>query len=503
MPDRVSPARPAAHRRGLRHRRSPAEQFIYEQMRTAAVLPLAVLTVVLAAAVITWRTGLVPAAPLAACGGCGLVAALAVGLWRAQTAAGAVCRRRVADVERLIAGVDAVGARVRFTAEELRQGHTPPVPPCPTAPEDDGSYAGVGHALERLRVLAAGAVIEAHEQSQLAVRHAMFRHIAQREHTLVSRLLEALADLQNQIKAAGLLDRVFRIDNMAVRVRRLVESLAILGGESASTVRHPVTLTTVLRGAVQEVEQYERARVVTTSYDPRLSLPGHIAPDVTHLLAELIENATEFSGPATQVWVRADLVAAGLAIEIEDRAERPMPRHMRDQMNALLAQPHLVDVNAQLADGRIGLLVVGMTAQRHGIHVTLTSNPAGGTTALIVIPARLLVTAEPDPVLELTAPSAPAHQARPVPAPTASTASGLPQRARHPALVPTSGPPDGPRRQLPVRRRTAQPDTGLPDQDTADPAPVTSNPGLAGAFRKGAQLSQQHDTPAPRHAPDQ
>ena len=72
----------------------------------------------------------------------------------------------------------------------------------------------------------------------------------------------------------------------------------------------------VLRAAVAEIEDYTRIQVdVRTG----AALAGHAVADVVHLLAELIENATVFSPPTTQVRVQGELVGRGYAIEVEDR----------------------------------------------------------------------------------------------------------------------------------------------------------------------------------------
>ena len=496
MSYRVSRDRLVTHRR---QRRPPAEQFIYEQVRAVAAVPAVIFAVFFCVAVVAWRVFAAPPGVLLICVGCGVLAAMGVGLWRAHVTAGAVCRERVLTAERLVSAVGSAGTCVRWTAEELRSGNKPPVPLSPAAVQDSDPFSRVDHALARFTIVAVERVIAAHERSQLAVLHEMFRHIAKREHTLVSRLLDGLEELQNDIKSASLLNRIFGIDNLAVRLKRLVESLAILGGESASAVRHPVTVTNILRGAVQEIKQYERARVVTSSHNAVLALPGYAAPDVTHLLAELVENAANFSDPATTVYLRAQLVSAGLAIEIVDRA-LPMPNDVRDRMNAMLAEPERVDVSAQLEDGRIGLLVVGLTAKRHSIRVTLTPNPAGGTTALIVIPQRLLVQAEPDPVLKAAQTASPGRAAlapTSVPSPSVSTPGGLPRRQRQSAPEPSrAGDPGRSRQQLPVRKRTI-PERRSPGAVVSTTPVTTTNPGLAGAFREGAQRSDKEDPSVP------
>ena len=106
-----------------------------------------------------------------------------------------------------------------------------------------------------------------------------------------------------------------------------------------------------------------------------------------HLLAELIENATTLSPPFTQVRVCGEAVASGFAIEIEDRGLGMTPQRMAE-LNERLAQPP--DINPTNTE-QLGLFVVGQLARRHGISVTLRQSPYGGTTAVALIPDRLIV----------------------------------------------------------------------------------------------------------------
>lgn len=110
---------------------------------------------------------------------------------------------------------------------------------------------------------------------------------------------------------------------------------------------------------------------------------------MVHLLAELVENATVFSAPDTDVVLRAERVTAGIAVEVEDRG-LGMPAEEQHRMNALLGDPDQVSVRNLLADGRIGLFVVSALARRHGIAVELKSNIYGGVLAVLVLPQEVL-----------------------------------------------------------------------------------------------------------------
>lgn len=215
----------------------------------------------------------------------------------------------------------------------------------------------------------------------------VFVNLARRLQSLVHREIQILDELENQVEDPDLLKGLFHVDHLATRIRRHAENLAVLGGAvSRRQWSSPVTMTEVLRSAIAEVEQYPRVKLVPPIDG---TLRGHAVADVIHLLAELVENATVFSAPHTQVLLRAQRVTAGLALEVEDRG-LGMPGPEQKRMNTLLADPDQVNVAHLLQDGRIGLFVVASLARRHGIAVRLQSNIYGGTQAVLVLPEVLL-----------------------------------------------------------------------------------------------------------------
>ncbi|WP_246212273.1 sensor histidine kinase [Streptomyces abyssomicinicus] len=230
-------------------------------------------------------------------------------------------------------------------------------------------------------------VAEAPSGAGLEQRIEVFVNVARRLQSLAHREIAVLDELEREIEDPDLLKGLFHVDHLATRVRRHAENLAVLGGAASRRQwSEPIPLEEVLRSAVAEVEQYARVRVVPPVEG---TLRGHAVADVIHLLAELVENATVFSPPHTQVAIRADAVAAGLAVEVEDRG-LGMPSEEQERMNALLADPASVDVAELLADGRIGLYVVSQLARRHGVRVRLGGNIYGGVQAVLVLPRSLL-----------------------------------------------------------------------------------------------------------------
>ncbi|WP_410089800.1 ATP-binding protein, partial [Streptomyces sp. gb1(2016)] len=198
-------------------------------------------------------------------------------------------------------------------------------------------------------------------------------------------------------------------------------------------------MTEVLRSAIAEVEQYPRVKLVPPIDG---TLRGHAVADVIHLLAELVENATVFSAPHTQVLLRAQRVTAGLALEVEDRG-LGMPGPEQKRMNTLLADPDQVNVAHLLQDGRIGLFVVASLARRHGIAVRLQSNIYGGTQAVLVLP-EILLGIDIDATTTPTADSAP-------PAGAHGTPPGAPLRLDRPPQQNRQDLPQGEAPPLPLR----------------------------------------------------
>ncbi|MGW0823471.1 ATP-binding protein [Streptomyces sp. NPDC002845] len=282
-------------------------------------------------------------------------------------------------------------ADLRALVEALRRGEgvparTPRAKPAPDADDFELLTADLARAHDN----AVGAVVQASQLSSHAGNEQkveVFVNLARRLQSLVHREISILDELENEIEDPDLLKGLFHVDHLATRIRRHAENLAVLGGAvSRRQWSNPVSMTEVLRSAIAEVEQYSRVKLVPPIDG---TLRGHAVADVIHLLAELVENATVFSAPHTQVLLRANLVTSGLAVEVEDRG-LGMPVAEQNKMNALLADPDQVNVASLLQDGRIGLFVVSQLARRHGIHVRLQTNIYGGVQAVLVVPQGLL-----------------------------------------------------------------------------------------------------------------
>ncbi|MBC9724239.1 ATP-binding protein [Streptomyces sp. TRM68367] len=321
----------------------------------------------------------------------GAVFVTLVGIVVAAVAAGRAARSvhdRVGSLRRATARRE---ADLRAMVEALRRGDGAPARQSRGGPAGGaGDFELLAADLARAHDGAVTAVVQASQLSSQAgseQKLEVFVNLARRLQSLVHREISILDDLENEIEDPDLLKGLFHVDHLATRIRRHAENLAVLGGAvSRRQWSNPVSMTEVLRSAIAEVEQYSRVKLVPP-IDGRLR--GHAVADVIHLLAELVENATVFSAPHTQVLLRAGLVTSGLAVEVEDRG-LGMPAAEQNKMNALLADPDQVNVASLLADGRIGLFVVSQLARRHGITVRLQTNIYGGVQAVLVVPQALL-----------------------------------------------------------------------------------------------------------------
>ncbi|MEW2806293.1 ATP-binding protein [Streptomyces massasporeus] len=397
-----APATRADRREGGRHgrpavRTAPAlpETHIRPQLLRLAVLPpVAVALSGCAAVLFTVRsTGTRPGLTLWAVLGGAVFVAL-VGIAVAAVAANRAARSVHDRIGVLRRGTARREADLRTLVEALRRGDGPPqlAPQSRHAgPAEDGDDFDLLSAdLSRAHDGAVTAVVQASQLSSQAgseQKLEVFVNLARRLQSLVHREISILDELENEMEDPDLLKGLFHVDHLATRIRRHAENLAVLGGAvSRRQWSNPVSMTEVLRSAIAEVEQYSRVKLVPP-IDGQLR--GHAVADVIHLLAELVENATVFSAPHTQVLLRANLVTSGLAVEVEDRG-LGMPLEEQTRMNALLADPDQVNVARLLADGRIGLFVVSQLARRHGITVRLQTNIYGGVQAVLVVPQALL-----------------------------------------------------------------------------------------------------------------
>ncbi|CAL9371542.1 sensor histidine kinase [Streptomyces sp. enrichment culture] len=294
--------------------------------------------------------------------------ALVVELVSLRNSALDIARRKLPDAMRKLRAGEEIDVRAE-------------APPGPPAEDETGQVA------EALGTVHRAALRAAVERAELASGiSGVFVNLARRSQILVHRQLSLLDSMERRSDDPNELSDLFRLDHLTTRMRRHAESLIILSGAAPGRAwRMPVSLTDVVRAAVSEVEDYARVEV---RHLPEASVVGAAVADLTHLLAELIENAAQFSPPHTRVRVTGEPVGNGYAIEIEDRG-LGMGKETLAQANRRIAQSEALDL---FDSDRLGLFVVSRLAARHDIKVHLRPSPYGGTTAVVLLPVALLHT---------------------------------------------------------------------------------------------------------------
>ncbi len=223
---------------------------------------------------------------------------------------------------------------------------------------------------------------------------AVFLDIAHRSQVVVHKQLELLDEAESRQEDPALLDIFFRLDHLATRERRNAENLVILaGGRPGRQWRNPVPLMELVRSAVGETIDYTRVR---TGRLPETFVAGTAVGDLIHLLAELMDNATAFSPPQSQVSISGHTVGRGVALEISDQG-MGIPGSELARLNTLLATPADFGVTTLSEDSRLGLFVVSLLAERNGIAVKLAESDYGGIRAIVLIPAGLIAGAQAGP----------------------------------------------------------------------------------------------------------
>lgn len=231
------------------------------------------------------------------------------------------------------------------------------------------------------------------ERLRHTVQHT-FVNLSLRTLGLVERQLGVIEKLEEREQDPERLATLFKLDHMATVMRRHSENLLVLAGaEHSHGHPGPVPLVDVLRAAVSEIERYER--VVIQSLPPHAQVAGFAADDLSHLVAELLENATSFSPPDAQVELSGWLLESGeVMLSVQDSGIG-MTAGRIAELNARLEDPQAYQTRTGRDGEGLGLRVAALLAARHGVRVQLREQKGGGIAAVVVIAQALLPTGPP------------------------------------------------------------------------------------------------------------
>ncbi|WP_060954449.1 sensor histidine kinase [Streptomyces hygroscopicus] len=411
----------------------------------------------------------------------------------------------------------ALEARERLPAvvDRLQKGERVDIdrefPVTPGRPDEFGALETAMAAAHRAAVEQAAA--QAGDRQGFA---AFVGATASRSMNLVEKQLELLHALEKKYgENTVALEEFFELDNTGVRARRHLDNLLALAEVGhAQPYLYPRALNTLVQDAAGETEGYKR---VDNEISHRHGVKPHVVNALILAIAALVDNAVAHS--RDQVKVTSIAVMRGIALHIEDFGSGMTPDQYR-AANACLAQPPTFYDMAQSSDGRLGLIVVGRLAARHGFRVELRETVYQGTIAVVMLPNELLVSPEDletahdsqteatpsTPWNQAAAAEPPLQKAAPVPAP-----AGLPRRRPQPETTAPEPPaetgqaPGSPRETAPgapplpqrvphahlVPSLARTPSPAVPYTPEADAAANQAAQAL-GAFQRGTQAADSH-----------
>ncbi|MER5530152.1 ATP-binding protein [Streptomyces sp. NPDC002677] len=292
----------------------------------------------------------------------------------------------------------------------------------------------------------------------------MFGNVGRRVSNLTTRQLAFIDAVERAETDPALLERLYSIDHIAVRLRRNADSLMLLAGIRETVLSSgPTPLSNVVRAALGQIEGYQRVRLYAGS---DAMIEPDIIGDLTLMVAELLENAVSFSPEGSPVEVTVRTGDDGAHIVVTDHGLGMSAERLAEENARLIRRERLDLVPTKV----LGLFVVGALARRWEIGVELTRTPGGGVTAEVTLPSRLLLTmsavadtAGTPLAVEPTVPAEPTGPTAAASVPAAAEPEGpLPRRV--PRREPAAEAPAAPAPLIPAAR------TGEDPADSADGA---------------------------------
>ncbi|WP_406211085.1 sensor histidine kinase [Kitasatospora sp. NBC_01560] len=321
------------------------------------------------------------------------------------------------------------------------------------------------------------------EQELNASTQRAFLSVARRILVMAHDQQALLDEMERTHDDPALLEGLLKADHAAAQQARLAQTLAVLCGARAG--RHwpePVSLEDVVRGAQSRILPFQRV-VVRSRIET--AVVGAAAEALIHAVAELLDNATRYSPPSTQVFVTLMPVHNGAVVEIDDGGVG-MPEHAIAKAASALAGGSALEVSRLGEVPQLGLAAVGRLAEQYGFRVTLSSAPSpyGGVRVVVLLPNALLTEPLP-PTVPGLGPNDPAFTVGPHRAAAPLHPAGNPPAAGHlpatghPLLdtPPTDRPPTaGPAVPPPLPRRSHRRDRAHRRSEPAAPPPATAPP---------------------------
>ncbi|MFI5975999.1 sensor histidine kinase [Streptomyces sp. NPDC051452] len=232
-----------------------------------------------------------------------------------------------------------------------------------------------------------------HEISMRDATERSFVSIARRVQAIVHQQAKELREMEEDHgRNPEVFDDLLRLDHGTSLIGRLADTISVLGGgRPGRQWPLPVSLYSVLRGAMSRILEYRR---IELSSIVNINIKGTAVEPVIHAAAELLDNATRYSPPSNKVHVTASEVQAGIAIEIED-AGVSLSEESRARIEQMIEDAKNGDDAQNLGENpRLGLAVVGRLCKHFDMEVSLRASAYGGVRAILIVP-RVMTTTEP------------------------------------------------------------------------------------------------------------
>ncbi|PWE11193.1 ATP-binding protein [Streptomyces sp. BSE7F] len=316
---------------------------------------------------------------------------------------------------------------------------------------------------------------------------------AGRMQALATGMLADLRAMEEKHHDEEVLADLLHLDHRTAQAGRLADSVAVLtGARSGRRWARPIPMESILRGAMGRIAGYQRVRVHSAS---DTSVAGHAAEGVMHALAELLDNAANFSPPTAEVHVYVEEVPAGVIVSVEDSGLVMGEAQLRRAERAVSGESTEL---GGLTGTRLGLAVVGRLARRYGLRVSYRPSARGGTGVLVLLPQDLLVPADAAPLRPITAPAPNGAPAR-----TLTTAvKAADEKDRTPSAGEAAEPSDAPTSE-PAAHTDAEPSapTDAAPSDTRNRTPsATKAPEPSHAPTSEPAAHTDAEPAAPTHA---
>src|SRR5690606_11532832 len=192
-----------------------------------------------------------------------------------------------------------------------------------------------------------GTLVDVAQQQVEVMRRGVseiFVTMARRNRSLIDRQLALLDEFEAEVDDPDILSNYYQLDHLATRMRRNSESLLVLANAEPKRKRVKATeIDDVVRASIGEVEDYRRIEIEALE---SLQVRGNVVADISHLLAELLDNATSFSPPDSVVRVGGRRTGDSYMLRIVDDGVGIGTERMRE-LNELLREPPIVGLSVE------------------------------------------------------------------------------------------------------------------------------------------------------------